>query len=168
MRVTEELINEEQDIMERVSGLPIDQMALAVMSNIWRVSQDFRHAMERDTLREYNLTFSSFSTLYIVWVWEPIDMSTIAKSQTVAKSTVSSTVNVLERRGLVKRISAAEDGDGRSVQVEITSSGRDLIEEVFPKFNAGEKSFVEGLTSDEMKTLATLLRKLIRGRRQRN
>ena len=62
MRVTEELINEERDVMERVSGLPIDQMAMAVMSNIWRASQDFRHAMEREVLREYNLTFSSFSS----------------------------------------------------------------------------------------------------------
>ena len=166
MRVTEELINEERDVMERVSGLPIDSMAMAVMSNIWRASQDFRHAMERDILREYNLTFSSFSTLYIVWVWEPIDMSTIAKSQTVAKSTVSSTVNVLERRGFVQRFSAAEDGDVRSGRVRLTESGRELIEEVFPKFNAGEKSFVEGLTVHEMETLTGLLRKLIRGRRQ--
>ena len=166
MRVTEELINEERDVMERVSGLPIDSMAMAVMSNIWRASQDFRHSMERDILREYNLTFSSFSSLYIVWVWEPIDMSTIAKSQTVAKSTVSSTVNVLERRGLVQRFSPAGDGDGRSIQVRLTEAGRELIEEVFPKFNAGEKSFVEGLTVGEMETLTGLLRKLIRGRRQ--
>ena len=166
MRVIEELINEERDVMERVSGLPIDSLAMAVMSNIWRTSQDFRHSMERDILRKYNLTFSSFSTLYIVWVWEPIDMSTIAKSQTVAKSTVSSTVNVLERRGLVQRFSAAEEGDGRSVQVRLTDLGRELIEEVFPQFNAGEKSFVEGLTVSEMETLAGLLRKLIRGRRQ--
>jgi MarR family 2-MHQ and catechol resistance regulon transcriptional repressor len=93
-------------------------------------------------------------------------MSTIAKSQTVAKSTVSSTVNVLERRELVKRIPVTEDGDGRLVQVELTDSGRDLIEEVFPKFNAGEKSFVEGLTQSEMETLATLLRKLVRVRRK--
>ena len=35
---------------------------------------------------------------------------------------------------------------GRSIQVRLTDSGRELIERVFPKFNAGEKYFVEGLT----------------------
>ncbi|MFK7802051.1 MAG: MarR family winged helix-turn-helix transcriptional regulator [Anaerolineae bacterium] len=161
MRVSETLINEEHDIMERVSGLPIDALALAVMSNIWRASQAFRNDMEQQILRDYNLTFSSFSTLFIVWIWGPIEMSAIAASQSVARSTISSTVNGLEKKGWVKRMHMGKNGDGRSIQVEITKSGRTLIEEVFPKFNAGEKSFVEGLTTDEAETLAFLLRKLL-------
>lgn len=161
MRVSETLINEEHDIMERVSGLPIDALALAVMSNIWRASQAFRNEMEQEILRGYNLTFSSFSTLFIVWIWGPIEMSAIAASQSVARSTISSTVNGLEKKGWVKRLHMGKNGDGRSIQVEITKRGRTLIEEVFPKFNAGEKSFVEGLTTDEAETLAFLLRKLL-------
>lgn len=161
MRVSETLINEEHDIMERVSGLPIDALALAVMSNIWRASQAFRNDMEQQILRSYNLTFSSFSTLFIVWIWGPIEMSAIAESQSVARSTISSTVNGLEKKGWVKRLHMGKNGDGRSIQVEVTKSGRTLIEEVFPKFNAGEKSFVEGLTIEEAETLAFLLRKLL-------
>ena len=162
MRVSESLINEEHDIMERVSGLPIDPLALAVMSNIWRASQAFRNAMEQEILRGYNLTFSSFSTLFIIWIWGPLEMSAIAASQSVARSTISSTVNGLEKKGLVKRLHMGKNGDGRSIQVELTKDGRNLIEEVFPKFNAGEKSFVEGLTTEEAQTLAFLLRKLLK------
>ena len=162
MRVSESLIHEELDIMERVSGLPIDPQALAVMSNVWRASQAFRKAMEQEILRDYNLTFSSFSTLFIVWIWGPIEMSAIASSQSVARSTISSTVNGLEKKELVKRQHVGKDGDGRSIQVELTPTGRTLIEEVFPKFNEGEKRFVEGLTTEEAETLAYLLRKLLK------
>ncbi len=161
MRVSESLINEEHDIMERVSGLPIDALALAVMSNLWRASQAFRNEMEQQILRDYNLTFSSFSTLFIVWIWGPLGMSAIAESQSVARSTISSTVNGLEKKGWVNRVHMGKDGDGRSVKVELTADGRALIEEVFPKFNAGEKSFVDGLSKDEAETLAFLLRKLL-------
>ncbi|MEM8860358.1 MAG: MarR family transcriptional regulator [Chloroflexota bacterium] len=166
MRVSESLINEEHDIMERVSGLPIDALALAVMSNIWRASQAFRNEMEQQILRDYNLTFSSFSTLFIVWIWGPLEMSAIAASQSVARSTISSTVNGLEKKGWVKRHHVGRNGDGRSIQVALTKNGRDLIEEVFPKFNAGEKSFVEGLTKEEAETLAFLLRKLLKSKSQ--
>ena len=164
MRVSESLITEEHDIMERVSGLPIDPLALAVMSNIWRASQAFRNEMEQEILREYNLTFSSFSTLFIVWIWGPIEMSSIAASQSVARSTISSTVNGLEKKGWVKRVHVGKNGDGRSIQVEVTKDGRTLIEEVFPKFNAGEKSFVDALTTEEAETLAYLLRKLLKAK----
>ena len=166
MRVSESLINEEHDIMERVSGLPIDPLALAVMSNIWRASQAFRNEMEQQILRDYNLTFSSFSTLFIIWIWGPIEMSAIAASQSVARSTISSTVNGLEKKGWVKRLHMGKNGDGRSIKVELTKDGRALIEEVFPKFNSGEKSFVDALTTEEAETLAYLLRKLLKAKNQ--
>ncbi|MEM7800055.1 MAG: MarR family transcriptional regulator [Chloroflexota bacterium] len=162
MRVSEDLIKEELDILNRLSGMPVDLLALAVASNIWRVSQVFKKELERDILKTYNLTFSSFSTLFIVWIWGPIEMSSIAESQMVARSTVTSTVNHLEKRGLVVRRAVGQDGDGRSILVEVTKEGRALIEEVFPHFNAGEKAFVEGLTEEECQTLASLLRKLLR------
>ena len=166
MRVSESLINEEHDIMERVSGLPIDPLSLAVMSNIWRASQAFRNEMEQQILRDYNLTFSSFSTLFIVWIWGPLEMSAIAASQSVARSTISSTVNGLEKKGWVKRLHMGKDGDGRSIKVELTKDGRTLIEEVFPKFNSGEKSFVDALTTEEAEMLAYLLRKLLKAKSQ--
>ena len=165
MRVSEELINEELDILERVSGLQMNPLAMSVMSNIWRVSQAFKQDLERDILRGYGLTFSSFSTLFIVWIWGPIEMSALAESQTVARSTVTSTVNLLEKRGLLLRQGAGDGGDKRSVLVQVTENGRELIEQVYPDFNAGEQVFIAGLTVDESEMLAVLLRKLWRSRR---
>lgn len=162
MRITEDAVQSERDILERVADLPIDFGALAVASNIWRTSQSFRSKLERDVLRKYELSWASFSTLFIIWVWGPIGMSAIAKHQAVSRPTVTSTVNHLEKRGYCIRKSATADGDGRTVEVLLTEAGQQLIEEVFPKFNRGEVEFVDCLTAEEQETLASLLRKLVR------
>jgi len=161
MRVPDELINEEIAVIERTAGLELDQLAMSVMANIWRVSQIFRKSLETEVLREYELTWGSFSTMFIIWVWEPIEMSAIAKSQYVSRPTISSSVNLLEKRGLCTR-RPSTSGDGRSIQVELTDAGRELIEDVFPRFNQGESRFVNGLEVSEMQMLASLLRKLLR------
>lgn len=161
MRVSDEMVRAEISIMERVAQLPIDPLALAVASNIWRASQIFRNKIESDILRENKLTWASFSTLFIVWVWEPIGMSAIAESQNVSRPTVSSTVGLLEKRGLCSR-QPANNGDGRSIHVHLTKAGRELIEHVFPQVNQGEAAFVSGLDEDERQLLATLLRKLLK------
>lgn len=161
MQVSDELIREEIDVMERTSGMELDQLAMAVSANLWRASQIFRKSLEGDVLREYGLTWGSFSTLFIVWVWEPIEMSRIAEAQYVTRPTISSTINHLEKRGLCVR-KPSNNGDGRSIQVHLTDDGRNLIEDVFPRFNQGESRFVAGLDVDELQTLARLLRKLLK------
>jgi DNA-binding MarR family transcriptional regulator len=159
MRVLEAMLKAEADIMEKLSGLPIDPIGLAASSNIWRTSQLFRQKMEREVLQEYNLTWASFSTLFIIWIWGPIEMGAIAESQSVGRSTITSTVSLLEKRGLCRRDHA--DENRRSVFVTLTPEGERLIKEVFPAFNRQEKDFVAALTDDEAETLARLLRKII-------
>ncbi|MEM7117160.1 MAG: MarR family transcriptional regulator [Chloroflexota bacterium] len=161
MTASEDMVRAELDVLARVEQLPIDPLALAVASNIWRASQIFRNKIEGNVLRANNLTWASFSTLFIVWVWEPIGMSAIAESQNVSRPTITSTVSLLEKRGLCVRIQG-KNGDGRSVHVHLTDSGRQLIEKIFPQVNQGEAAFVSGLTKQEQETLAILLRKLLK------
>jgi MarR family transcriptional regulator, 2-MHQ and catechol-resistance regulon repressor len=151
----------ELEVMRRASGLPIDELALAVASNIWRAAQGFKLKMEREVLREHNLSFASFSTLFIVWIWGPIETRDIAKSQAVSKATVTSLLITLEKRGLVKR--RASKVDRRLVIVKLTDAGRTLIEWLFPKFNQGESEMASVLTASEQDTLAHLLRKIVTG-----
>jgi MarR family transcriptional regulator, 2-MHQ and catechol-resistance regulon repressor len=161
MPVNDDFNTEELDVMQRVSGLPIDELGLSVASNIWRAAQLFKLKSEREVLREHELSFASFSTLFIVWIWGPIETREIAKSQAVSKATVTSTVTTLENQDLVKRRVGKKDR--RLVTVELSEKGRRLIEWVFPKFNQGEVEVASSLTESEQETLAHLLRKVIRG-----
>lgn len=166
MRIAEEAVQAEQDILERVGGLSVNLLAMAVASNLWRASQSFRMRLERDVLREVDLSWASFSTIFIIWIWGPIGMSAIAEHQAVSRPTISSTVNHLEKRGYCKRTTNTLNTDGRTIQVTLTDAGRELIEEVFPKFNLGEADFVNCLTVEEQSTLADLLRKLVRANQE--
>jgi len=166
MRVLEKMLKAEADVLERVSGLPVNLAALSVMSNIWRVSQLMRQNIEQDVLKKHNLTWASFSTLFIVWIWEPIEMGAIAESQSVGRSTITSTVSLLEKRGLCSRDHV--DGNRRSVVVTLTSEGKALVEAVFPEFNRHEERFASALTEDESEVLAGLLRKMIAHQDQQN
>jgi DNA-binding MarR family transcriptional regulator len=160
MRILEHILQAEADVIEKVAGLPIDLTAMTVASNIWRASQLFRQQMERGILKDYQLTWASFSTLYIVWVWGPIEMGEIAISQSVGPSTVTSTVSLLEKRGYCERYH--RNGNRRSVVVSLTATGKALIEQIFPRFNQQEKAFISALDEDEAQILTELLRKIIK------
>jgi DNA-binding MarR family transcriptional regulator len=161
MEFSDDLRPEERDIWQRLEGLPIDFEALAVVSNIWRAAQGLKQKMERGLLRENNLTWGSFSTLYIVWIWGPAETREIARLQGITRPTVTSNVSLLERLGWCQRRTSAEDR--RLVIVEITPAGRAVIERVFIQFNAGEREIASVLTATERATITRLLRKIVSG-----
>ena len=160
MRLSDDLQPEEIDIMQRVSALPLDHLANTVATNIWRTAQELKSQTERTILRQFELTWASFSILFIIWIWGPIETRAIAKSQNVTKGTVTSTVSLLEKRGLCLR--RQSEADRRLVTVELTPEGQQLIEEVYPLFNQGESALVSGLSKQEQETLAKLLRKAVK------
>lgn len=160
MRFGEDLSAEEIAVMKRVSGLPVNVAAMAVMTNLWRASQALKMAAERTVLKESDLSWASFSTLYIVWIWGPIETREIARSQGVSRATVTSTVGTLERKGLVRR--KTHPRDRRLVIVELTDVGLRTIDAVYPNFNQVEAALVEDLNSGEQDQLADLLRVVIK------
>ena len=70
-------------------------------------------------------------------------------------------IDKLETRGLVCRSRVAEDR--RSVRVELTHSGRALIEGLFPDHASDIAATMAGLDDGELATLERLLRKLGHG-----
>ena len=66
----------------------------------------------------------------------------------------------LERSGLVKRVANA--GDGRSMLVELTRKGRSLVDRVAPAHLENEQMLLAGLDHEEQRTLAVLLRRMLR------
>lgn len=152
-------VPEEADVLARVAGLPVDLAAMAVGANLWRAAQAVRGELERTVLRPEGLSFTGFSLLFNLWVWGPMQTRALAASMGCTRATVSTVSDTLERGGLVAR--ADHEDDGRLVSIGLTPPGRELIEDVFPRFNAGESVLVSGLDDDERETLARLLRKLV-------
>jgi DNA-binding MarR family transcriptional regulator len=81
------------------------------------------------------------------------------KGLMLSSAGITSRLDRLEQRGYVKRSRHPEDR--RGVLVELTDSGRHVLEMAVDADTARERELMAGLSAAEMKTLAALLKKLL-------
>ena len=81
------------------------------------------------------------------------------KGLMLSSAGITSRLDRLEQRGYVKRSRHPEDR--RGVLVELTDSGRHVLEMAVGADTSRERELVSGLTAAERKTLAALLKKLL-------
>ncbi|USK87251.1 MarR family transcriptional regulator [Peribacillus asahii] len=158
-----ELLPEEIDTINRLTKIPIDSLnldAIAVVTNIYRIAQGLRNKMEQEVLSEYGLSWTAFSMLYDLWIWESIETKKLAESAGVSKATVSNITKTLERKDLCYRKS--DNRDRRITYLVLTDKGKQVMEDLYPRFHKGEVEIVSGLSVDEQKSVTNLLRKVIR------
>jgi MarR family transcriptional regulator, organic hydroperoxide resistance regulator len=155
MRQQAELLAE-----RRVAGMSLDMEAMATASNIHRVASRVRNHFEQGVLRNRELTWTSFVTLWVLWVWGETQTRYLAEEVGITRSTLSGVLNTLERRALIAR--RAHETEGRLVLVRNTAEGDALMEELFPRFNAEESFIVSSLSEDAQRRLASALRSIAR------
>ncbi|THF82320.1 MarR family transcriptional regulator [Metabacillus sediminilitoris] len=158
-----ELLPEEMETINQLTKIPIHSLnldAIAVVTNVYRVAQGLRNKMEREVLSEYGLSWTAFSMLYDLWIWESIETKKLAESAGVSKATVSNITKTLERKELCYRKS--DTRDRRMTFVALTDKGKQVMEKLYPRFHVGEIEIVSGLSIDEQKSMTKLLRKVIR------
>ncbi|HEV2899781.1 MAG TPA: MarR family transcriptional regulator [Pseudaminobacter sp.] len=81
-------------------------------------------------LAEYDLTLPMYQAMAVLRQEGPQRLSDLSAMITVEISTVSRLVTTLKRRGLLSR-ERLED-NGRTVRIDLTEAGRQLIEELMP------------------------------------
>jgi len=134
--------------------------AVAVVTNIYRIAQGLRNKMEREVLSEYGLSWTAFSLLYDLWIWDSIETKKLAESSGVTKATVSNITNTLEKKELCYR--KVDNRDRRITYVTITEKGKQVMKDLYPQFHKGEVEIVSSLTMSEQKDMSKLLRRVIR------
>jgi DNA-binding MarR family transcriptional regulator len=155
----ERLLRAEQDVQARLGDHPLDFDSLDAISNIYRAAAAVRRQAERDVLAGHGLSFGAFTILWVLWVWDEMETARLAEECNLAKGTLTGMLNTLEKQDLVERTRI--ESDKRRVLVSLTPRGTETIADVFPRFNAFEGAMSEGLTSDEKRELARLLRVVI-------
>jgi DNA-binding MarR family transcriptional regulator len=156
----QDLVQAERDIRARVGDQELNFAAMAAVSNIYRAANAIRHHMEQRVLDEEDLSWAAFTVLFVLWIWGDQQTRHLAAEAGVTKGTLTGVLKTLEKRGLARR--RGHDEDGRLVLVSLEPQGRDVIERLFPAFNAGEALVSASLSEHEKNQLATLLRKIIR------
>ncbi|SDP85827.1 DNA-binding transcriptional regulator, MarR family [Litchfieldia salsa] len=116
--------------------------------------------MEQEVLATYGLSWTAFSMLYDLWIWESVETKKLALSAGVSKATISNITKTLEGKDFCYR--KTDNRDRRITYVSLTDKGKQVMEELYPRFHQGEVEIVAGLSIEEQKSMTTLLRRVIR------
>jgi len=110
-------------------------------------------------LRESHLqTPDEFSFLITLMTYDSLSKSELITKQVMEKTSGSEVIRRLIKRGFI--VESADENDKRSIRVSITQSGREELFRVLPLMSKVTKIVVGNLSSEEIKTLSYLLKKL--------
>ena len=114
-----------------------------------------RHTMDR-----YKLSPSARGVLAVVeGAGEPLEPSVIAERLVVTTGSMTSLLDNLEKRGLVRRLPHPEDR--RKLLIDITPEAQAIVDELLPSLHARERDVMNAaLSKNEQRSLLRLLAKL--------
>jgi MarR family transcriptional regulator, organic hydroperoxide resistance regulator len=158
---SKKLLPQEQTVLERLGHLrKLNFKAMWVVSNLFRASTAVRRHMEASVLARDQLSWTSFTTLWVLWIWGTMEVRELAAGVGISRPTTTGVVATLKGRGCVR--SRRGSRDGRSVFVALTPRGRRTIERLFMSFNVEEGAVTQQLSPNEQDILAGLLRAVLR------
>lgn len=155
-----DLVRAERDVRAAFDDLDLDLRSLAAVSNIFRAATAVRNHMENGVLAQHELSWSAFTTLFVLRVWDDMDARSLAAEAGVTAATLTGVMKTLETRGLLRR--KTDRADGRRVLVSLTAKGRKVVNEIMPSFNRHEVLVTQALTESEQDELARSLRTVLR------
>jgi len=130
------------------------------VSNIFRAATAVRNHMENRVLAEHELSWSAFTTLFVLRVWGEMDARSLAAEAGVTAATLTGVMKTLEARGMLRR--RGDRDDKRKVLVSATAKGKKAVDEIMPAFNRHERMVAQALTETEQDDLARSLRAILR------
>jgi DNA-binding MarR family transcriptional regulator len=139
-----------------------DASALATecYANLWRTAELLMGLHNRHTADQYGLSPSARGVLAVVeGAGQPLEPSVIAERLVVTTGSMTSLLDNLEKRGLVRRLPHPDDR--RKLLIDITPEAQAIVDEFLPVLHARERDVVEtALTAGEQRNLLRYLAKL--------
>jgi MarR family transcriptional regulator, 2-MHQ and catechol-resistance regulon repressor len=136
---------------------PSEESATRVYLVLWRTTK----AIEENAARSVStlaLGHSDFAVLEVLLHKGPQPVNTIGKKVLLTSGSITAAVDRLESKKLLRRTS--DPRDRRSRIIELTETGRRLIERAFQKHAMDMEETMAVLRSGERKELIRLLKKV--------
>jgi DNA-binding MarR family transcriptional regulator len=144
----------------RVQRPDLDVSTVGVFGRISRIDRHKTNAL-RAVYRRHGCDAGEYDVLAALRrAGPPHSLTPTALARTVLVNTATMTERLtrLQRRGLIRRVHS--ERDRRSVTVQLTKEGRDIIDKAAEDLLATEARLLEALTDSDRRTLARLLTKL--------
>jgi len=145
----------------KVTGVARKDSADVSGTHAWLVMFKAYRALERQARGSIEATgvgFSDFGILEALLHKGPQRVNEIGRRILLTSGSISTAVDRMESKGLVKR--ARDANDRRASVVDLTAKGRTLITEAFREHKAAMDRAADALSAAERATLIRLLKKL--------
>ena len=138
----------------------INPAAVIAMLSIKDASERIQESILDVLQQDYHLSEGKFCTLIVLHQHGAAGLqpSVLAEKVGVTRATISSSLQRMERDGLVTVKPAETDGRGKVVQ--LTKQGADFMAEILPPHYLRVTKLMKKLTEAEQKELIGLLKKL--------
>jgi DNA-binding MarR family transcriptional regulator len=109
-----------------------------------------------DFLALYGLVLKSFNVLAVIHGDpEPLTPTTIGDRTLITKTSITSILDGLERRGLIRR--RPHPTNRRSILVDLTDTGGSMCSEILRRLHAQEREWMSGMPESRRQSLIRLL-----------
>lgn len=126
----------------------IDLAVFRAMFGLSRATSRLVADFESTVQRPHGVSWAGFRLLFCLQVSGPLQTGELARLLFTTPPTVSSVVNTLERRGLVRR--ERLDHDRRLVEMHLTPAGRRLVAGLSQQQHERERRWVDGVDPDDL------------------
>lgn len=109
-------------------------------------------------LSPYGIAIEQRATLEIIRFEPEVNQTTIANLLGKDKTTVSRSLNSLEKKGLIKKSEISDDK--RSNKVELTKEGEEILEDTLKVITSYRESLNSKLTKEELEVFFKIIDKL--------
>ena len=97
------LAETESAMNRHIEGLETDFAAAHTVSSLYRAANAVRAHITNAVLRQYDLTWSGFVVMWVVWIWDGMETRHVAESAAISKATLTGVMKTLESRGWLIR-----------------------------------------------------------------
>ena len=135
-------------------------LATECYANLCRAGDLLIELHNRQTREDYQLSPSARQILAIIeGAGQPLEPSVIAERLLITTGSMTSLLDTLQKRGLIRRL--PHPGDRRRLLVDITPDAQAIVDEFLPSFHAREREVISGaLTTSEQRQLLRLAAKI--------
>jgi DNA-binding MarR family transcriptional regulator len=135
-------------------------LATECYANVFVAGDKLMELHDDMTRREYGISSSARQVLSVVeGAGEPLEPSVIAARVLIARGSMTSVLDTLERRGLIRRTTHPDDR--RRILVDITPEAQRLVDALLPAMHAREREVMsDALSEKEQRQLLSLIAKV--------
>jgi DNA-binding MarR family transcriptional regulator len=149
----------EKAMNEVVGDLVVHPAAASAVSSLYRAANAVRNHLTNTVLRAHDLSWTGFTVLWVVWIFDGVETRHAATCAAISKGTLTGVAKTLEARGWLRR--ETDTRDHRQVHLKLTPEGRILMEDLYPRFNVAEAEVVARLSDGAIPAMTDHLRTIV-------